>query len=730
MKRLNKILLIIASVLIILILTLALVISPITKNYVEKHSKELIGRKMHIHDLHINIFKGTLEMDSVSMYESNDKDVFASIDTFFVNLTLSKLLGKNLEISEFKIIRPYLVVLQKGEVFNFDDLISKKSKADTTHSTFPKSITIRNINFKGGRLVYTDQLLKNTIIMNDLAVAIPEISFGSGNTNGGFHLKIGDRATLDSKLRMDMETNKFKFNILVKDLALNIFKPYIQTDYNIKQFEGFVNCNLLITGNMNHIMDFKLNGTGSVRGFNLTNSYDEPVASAEIATMKMNNVFYKTSTYIFDYIHGTNVKLNYVLHPKTTNFSALFKPQVNATTSTTPMTFKIKDLHLSNSQLVYTDQTLNSPYTLPINKIDFLAKDFDMNGTNEINMKGYFPKGGFVKFNWKGNMNDLSNQKINLTLQNMNLNLISPYCKFYTAYDITTGNMNYTSRNNIQHNNILSFNNLDVYKVNVGKKHKELKVKYHVPLKLALYIMKDKDDKIKFDLPVKGNLKDPKFSYSKIIIKTMMNLMVKVAVAPLKFLANSLGMNPDKMESIPIEPLQSGLTAEQYSEMNSLASVIKKKPDMVLTLTQYVNLNDALTDFKLYKTKVSYLNSMHSPGSDPLPTFDDVNEIQNNDKDFLEYLDSIIQVQGKISNQAALEQKINSLYVQDSIQIGLMNKLEEHNSLLKNYLMTSCEIPEKNLILKTASPDSLKIYKEKACYKIGMTLPSAEAQNE
>jgi hypothetical protein len=109
---------------------------------------------------------------------------------------------------------------------------------------------------------------------------------------------------------------------------------------------------------------------------------------------------------------------------------------------------------------------------------------------------------------------------------------------------------------------------MDVYNMTVGKKHKEMEVEYNVPLKLGLYILKDKDGKINFDIPVKGNLDNPEFSYKKIIFKTIVNLMVKVAVSPVRFLANSLGMSPDKMESMPVDALQTGINAQQYSQLN------------------------------------------------------------------------------------------------------------------------------------------------------------------
>ena len=61
----------------------------------------------------------------------------------------------------------------------------------------------------------------------------------------------------------------------------------------------------------------------------------------------------------------------------------------------------------------------------------------------------------------------------------------------------------------IKQNNIKSTNVLDSYKFTVGNSYDDVDPVYHVPLRLALYIMKDKDDKIQFDVPVEGNIHDP-----------------------------------------------------------------------------------------------------------------------------------------------------------------------------------------------------------------------------
>jgi hypothetical protein len=736
MKRKIKIaLLIVMSVLVIITLALAIFAPPYAKSYIQKHSKELVGRKVLIKDLHLNIFTGRFEIDSLRVYEKNDRDLFVSIDTFLVRVKLLKLINSKIEVTELKVIAPYAIIIQNGSHFNYDDLMPKEdtTKTPKTKSSFPKSIVINNILFRKGRLIYKDLQLKNTIAMNELGVTIPQITLDQGNTNAGIHLKIGNKATLNSYLTLNMKTNEYRLNLDIKSLPAEILTPYIKAYYNIGKLEGLVNTNLTFTGNMNHIMDFRIKGTGTASGVNVTNMLGEPVATVEVAAVKIDNINLNKDIYLFDYIHATNANFTFILAPNTNNFSVLMKPESpNTSTPATPeapMTVKIKDLHLTESQIIYTDKTLRQPCTLPIQKVDFLAHNFDMNGTNEIITRASFPQGGRADFRWKGNMNDLSNQQIVVNLQNLSLKLFSPYCLDYTAFPIATGNLNFVSKNNIRSNNIESINIVDVYKMKVGDKHKEMKPEYKVPLKLALYILKDKDDKIKFDLPVKGSIKDPKFSYKKIIFKTLVNLMVKVAVSPVKFFANTLGLKNNDLEEIAIEPLQSEFTAEQYSQLNDLATIIKAKPEMTLTMTQYVNLKDQIPLYALYLTKEQYLSSLKPENKDPF-AYEEVQDIKTNDPKFIAFVDTLIHKQGKVLGEVSFQDKVNALYVPDTLIAKFQNNLVQRNEQLKSYLTTTEGVDPKNLSILTADKPALDTYTEKPKYKIDMTLPGAEKPDE
>jgi len=209
-----------------MLLIVALTISPITRWYIEKHSKEMMGRSVRVQNLKINILTGYVEIDSIRLYEGDDREVFASIDTFAIRLAYLKLFKSTVKLTEFRIIGPSINIKQNNEAFNFDDLKPKKKSAEKT-SSFPKSIILQNIYIQKGKISYTDEQLNNTIMMNDLGIAIPELCFEEGNTKAGIHLKIGSHATVNSTMSVDMKTNKYDVDI---NLAMKQATKYRQTE--------------------------------------------------------------------------------------------------------------------------------------------------------------------------------------------------------------------------------------------------------------------------------------------------------------------------------------------------------------------------------------------------------------------------------------------------------------------------------------------------------------------
>ena len=146
---------------------------------------------------------------------------------------------------------------------------------------------------------------------------------------------------------------------------------------------------------------------------------------------------------------------------------------------------------------------------------------------------------------------------------------------------------------------------------------------------------------------------------------------------------------------------------------------------MTLTMTQYVDLKEQLPLYALYLTKERYLLSLKPETKDPF-TFEEVQALKTNDDHFTAYVDTLNRRQGKPIDNISFQDKVNALYVSDSLMAHFQNRLTQRNEQLKNYLLTTGGVDPKNLSILTADKPTLDAYNDKPKYKIDMNLPGAE----
>ena len=245
-------------------------------------------------------------------------------------------------------------------------------------------------------------------------------------------------------------------------------------------------------------------------------------------------------------------------------------------------------------------------FTFPVTNITVSAQNISTGGNNNARIKASLPGGGTLAVRWQGDISEWTRyQDLVLSIKGMDLGQLSPLAIAYTGYPIEDGILGITSRNNVNGGLLDSKNTLDIYKVTVGKKRSDVKPKQKIPLKAALYVLKDKDEKILIDMPVKGNVNDPEFNYMKLVWKTLGNLLVKVATSPARAIGNAMGMGGEDLDFMPIDPGQHSLTSEQYHTLASLAKVVSA--DSLLTLRMELHHADADRAERLNKHVRQYL---------------------------------------------------------------------------------------------------------------------------
>ena len=108
-----------------LIVIAAIAVSPVAKNYIEKHDRELIGRSIRMERLRMNIFTGRLRIEGLRIGGSEDSTTFFRLDSFEMRMRLWPLLGNRVLVKKISFAGPDVKIYQRGNAFSFDDITAR-----------------------------------------------------------------------------------------------------------------------------------------------------------------------------------------------------------------------------------------------------------------------------------------------------------------------------------------------------------------------------------------------------------------------------------------------------------------------------------------------------------------------------------------------------------------------------------------------------------------------------
>ena len=148
-----------------------------------------------------------------------------------------------------------------------------------------------------------------------------------------------------------------------------------------------------------------------------------------------------------------------------------------------------------------------------------------------------------------GSINPLNSRgltDVGVNFQNIELTTFTPYSGKFMGYRIERGKLDLDLRYTIQDRMMKGENKILVRQFTLGEKVNS-KDATSLPVKFAIALLKDKNGNIDLDLPVHGNLDDPKFSIGRIIVKVLVQLVVKAVTSPFKLFGALFGGDDEEV---------------------------------------------------------------------------------------------------------------------------------------------------------------------------------------
>jgi Domain of Unknown Function (DUF748) len=186
----------------------------------------------------------------------------------------------------------------------------------------------------------------------------------------------------------------------------------------------------------------------------------------------------------------------------------------------------------------------------------------------------------------RGELNPLAQDvflDVTVVFREFNMPTLTPYGGTFLGREIDKGKMSLDLGYRLQGRHLVGSNKIQLDQLELGQKVESPEAT-HLPVGLVIAILKDREGKIDLDMPVEGDLDDPKFRIGPIIWDFILSLLTKVATAPFALLGGLFGGGggADELGHIDFEAGSSAVPADQQESLAKLAEALGKRPALKL----------------------------------------------------------------------------------------------------------------------------------------------------
>lgn len=608
----------------VLFISLVLFLAPrIARRYVVRNSERLVGRTLDIEKIRLNYFSGALKIKNLVLYEKDRRSTFVSFGRLTVNLDYWPFFKREMRISELTINELYGQIEQSGELFNFSDLIEtsdstqKEEPEEEAPTGEPYGISINNINLDNCRIIYSDLLLDHTITLQDIDLHIPGFTLRSGSTDLAVDFNFLKGGHLYSALSFHQVDSSYALDFQVDSLNIDIIEPYIKQNLDIEEINGYFTSNIALRGNLRHITEVQLSGWNQVDALHMIDLQGRDILSFNRFKVVIDTLLLDRNQIRLGEISLVDPYILFELIDTSNNWLAMMVPRdslqhdtLAADTATgteeNRIDFSMAHLSMQDGKIQFYDKTLSQEFASEIHNINIDSRNLATDATEvQINLTADINQTARIRSEFVINPQQMDDLGINLELQHFLMKDLEPYIFHYFGYPVDEGLLSFTTRNDISGKNITSDNNLHVRQFELGKADKT-NATYRTPLRLAIGILSDRNGVIDLSIPVRSSDEGITIeNLGRMILKTVVNLMVKAATSPVDILSELYNTDPGKLKEFKVGMFERMPGEDGLESLDLVARILDEKPRLRVVFIYAM-------DQEKYTDSLSYITAVES----------------------------------------------------------------------------------------------------------------------
>ncbi|MDO9543363.1 MAG: DUF748 domain-containing protein, partial [Kiritimatiellia bacterium] len=290
--------------------------------------------------------------------------------------------------------------------------------------------------------------------------------------------------------------------------------------------------------------------------------------------------------------------------------------------------------------------------------------------------------------------------------RDIELSPVTPYSSKYLGYPITKGKLTFAVEYLVDKKKLTAKNKILIDQLTLGDKV-ESPVAVKAPVGLAVSLLTDRKGQINLDIPVSGNLDDPKFSVWPIVWQVIVNLITKALTSPFALLASLTGGGAE-LSFVEFDYGSPAVTEVNLQKISALSKALQERPQLKMDISGYVDpendkqgLKKAAFDRKLKAQKIR-----KTAGSDQAAT--SIDRVSLNPEEYEKYLSlaydaekftkprTVVGMQKKLPKEEMVKLMMTNIVVTDDNLRQLAARRAEN---IKELLLKSGEVKSAQIFI-------------------------------
>jgi hypothetical protein len=638
-------------------------ISPITKYLIEKYDVKYIGREVKMDWAYVNPFTGYVHFSNLKIYEYKSDSLFLDASGLSANLSVYRLLRGDYEINSIEMDKPKITIIMAGKKINLDDVILKFRGDTLVPAGKPVHFNVSKIKVNDGVFRYRETTLPIDYYIKKVNIDCSGISWNTDSIAGSFSFLPGiGTGKMEGHLNLDYKTLNYKLRTKIQKFDLNIIGQYFKVLANYGTFAASMDADLYAEGNFLDAENLNAKGLLQIDNFHFGKTSEEDYCAFRKLKVQINELSPKNHKYMFDSLMLYEPYFKFEMYDHLDNVQTMFGPkgQNLAAANANPEKFnlvieignyvkelaknffssyyQVKRLGIYGGNMVYNDYTPDEEFSAAATPLTITADSIDKSKDRvKVNFRSGIDPYGNLNLDLSINPKDSTDFDLTYHFDKFEVPMLNPYIIKYTSFATDRGAIELNGVWHVRNGMINSENHLIIIDPRMACRVKSEDSKY-IPMRLVMAFVRESGNVIDYEIPIKGNLKDPDFKLWDVITDIIANIFIKPVTLPYRVQVNHTEEKIEKSISLRWNPRQVELEESQVKFATKMAEFLEKNPEASITVEpiEYESKEkESIASFEARK-KYYLRHNNHAGFSD-----DDsmnVEEIQLKDSLFVHYL--------------------------------------------------------------------------------------------